>query len=378
MEMKITKTVTVEFDNSLGYPIAFVKASLLSNEGAARAVGEGYQSAMLRYIEDLDAGRIDLEYLENVIKEYVLLCWRLLHGYLYYPAYNSYVGRAPYNCGPKFIGSVGESLDKYDRKVGSEFNALCDKLTDQIADYVLSTIKEGKDKKAVEEPVENPEPKNPLRAAVEKLNRKDVIFEDEDAYLVLTQDERDYILFSIAALSYANVFLASTFGWNDSQIWHRFTMPLMDGKVLLPMESAGPNFTYRASLKIAVKSEATNLKIKDVQEALRKILHEHLEADSVSTSEPMYFQVAQKPTSPFLDSMRFLLWNHVKGFNMAAVDEIIINPMAEGRIYLINDLPAAAKTVGRDYCEALKCWLNPLVWRKFIAKLNEIHPDVKT
>lgn len=178
MEMKITKTVTVEFDNSLGYPIAFVKASLLSNEGAARAVGEGYQSAMLRYIEDLDAGRIDLEYLENVIKEYVLLCWRLLHGYLYYPAYNSYVGRAPYNCGPKFIGSVGESLDKYDRKVGSEFNALCDKLTDQIADYVLSTIKEGKDKKAVEEPVENPEPKNPLRAAVEKLNRKDVIFED--------------------------------------------------------------------------------------------------------------------------------------------------------------------------------------------------------
>ena len=53
------------------------------------------------------------------------------------------------------------------------------------------------------------------------------------------------------------------------------------------------------------------------------------------------------------------------------------NPMAEGRIYLINDLPAAAKTVGRDYCEALKCWLNPLVWRKFIAKWNKIHPDIK-
>lgn len=179
--MKITKTVTVEFDNSLGYPIAFVKASLLSNEGAARAVGEGYQSALLRHIEDLDSGRIDLEYLADVIKEYVLLNRRLLNGYLYYPAYDSYVGRAPYNCGPNFIGSVDDSLDKYDRKVGNEFNALCNKLTDQIADYVLSTIKEGKEEKAVEQPAENLEPKNPLRAAVEELNCEDVVFEGENA-----------------------------------------------------------------------------------------------------------------------------------------------------------------------------------------------------
>lgn len=378
MEMKITKTVTVEFDNSLGYPIAFVKSSMLSNEGAARAVGEGYQSAMLRYIEDLDAGRIDLEYLGSVIKEYVLLRWRLLHGFLYYPAYDSYVGRAPYNCGPKFIGSVDDSLDKYDRKVGSEFNALCDKLTDQIADYVLSTIKEGKDKKAGEQTAENPEPKNPLRAAVEELNCEDVVFEGENAYLVLSEKDRDSLWPRRSDFVYTNNFLASELGWNMSQVWERLMLPLANGKILLTTEKDITNSSYRDALGVSMKSRSVDLKMDAYQKELCKILRTQSAAEPALTSEPMYFQVAQKPTSPFLDSMRFLLWNHVKGFNMAAVDEIIINPMAEGRIYLINDLPAAAKTVGRDYCEALKCWLNPLVWRKFIAKWNEIHPDVKT
>lgn len=210
MEMKITKTVTVEFDNSLGYPIAFVKAGLLSNEGAARAVGEGYQSAMLRYIEDLDAGRIDLEYLGSVIKEYVLLCWRLLHGFLYYPAYNRYVGRAPYNCGPKYIGAVDDSLDKYDRKVGSEFNTLCDKLTDQIADYVLSTIKEDK-----------------YRAAVEKMGRKEVIFDCGNVYFKMTP--RD----SLPELSPLIDFLAVKMHKSTDKILVQYGYMLQEGKAML-------------------------------------------------------------------------------------------------------------------------------------------------
>ena len=344
MEMKITKTVT---------------------------------AALLRHIEDLDSGRIDLEYLADVIKEYVLLNRRLLNGYLYYPAYDSYVGRAPYNCGPNFIGSVDDSLDKYDRKVGNEFNALCNKLTDQIADYVLSTIKEGKEEKAVEQPAENLEPKNPLRAAVEELNCEDVVFEGENAYLVLSEKDRDSLWPRRSDFVYTSNFLASELGWNMSQVWERLMLPLANGKILLTTEKDITNSSYRDALGVSMKSRSVDLKMDAYQKELYKILRTQPAAEPTLTSEPMYFQVAQKPASPFLDGMRFLWWGNVKGFNMASVDEIIINPMAEGRIYLVNDLPAAAKTVGRDYCEALKRWLNPLVWKKFIAKWNEMHPDVK-
>lgn len=75
--------------------------------------------------------------------------------------------------------------------------------------------------------------------------------------------------------------------------------------------------------------------------------------------------------------MRLLWQNSVRGVNMSSAEETVLNPLYEGKISLLSDLPEVAAEFGPEYGDLLEDWLYPTEWMRFAAKWNEIHPDTK-
>lgn len=109
-----------------------------------------------------------------------------------------------------------------------------------------------------------------LKEAVEKLGRKDVILEQEGAYLFLRRHES--VLPNTDAIAQ---FLGYVADWNNSQILHRFTGPLKEGKILLtlPEKAKGAEHVYRDFLGTILRYYIIE-DIKTIQDELRKIMAE--------------------------------------------------------------------------------------------------------
>lgn len=117
---------------------------------------------------------------------------------------------------------------------------------------------------------ETPTHQERLKEAVEKLGRKDVILEQEGAYLLLRRHE------SVLPNTDAIVqFLGYVADWDNSQILHRFTGPLKEGKILLtlPEKAKGAERVYRDFLGTILRYYIVE-DIKTIQDELHKIMAE--------------------------------------------------------------------------------------------------------
>ena len=501
MEMKISKTVNVEMDESLGYTMVFIKFDELKKESFMETIKQETLGSLLPFV-----GREQI--LDAYNECHVLTHW-LDKGYLCYPAYENHLAYRPYNCGPKYIKAIDSILEKVNLRVKNELLRMCEDLTSQITDWLNATAKNvaaaeaekkaeqtvpqdafsEKLKKAVEmlhrkdiiwangnvyfqtnrrwvldtypmkslwlshrslhsfpvvdivtgplmdgkilltlpdamedaqaeywsllidlvgrdnmknaadavdalcgvlrklaediKPEEKPEqltstkspaPQEGVEEAVKKLNRKDVIFKQGNAYFQMPGP----IVGLVNTAPTAN-FLASVSGWNDSQIWHRFVMPMAEGKILLtlPAEMKCLESTYRSLLRTIVR-ESVVQEVRACQEALCRIMEEQSASKVEQTKEPLYFQIPlYTRQASFVEDMRLLWQNNVRGVNMSSIEETVLNPLHKGKISLLNDLPEVAVEFGLKYCRFLKYWLHPITWAMFADTWNKIHPDTK-
>lgn len=113
MEMKINKTVNVEMDESLGYPIVFIKFDELKNNALAEAIKQKAWESLQQFM--------GTEQMPDAHKECHVLTHWLDKGYLCYPAYENYLAYRPYNCGPRYIKKINCILEKTDRHAWYEF-----------------------------------------------------------------------------------------------------------------------------------------------------------------------------------------------------------------------------------------------------------------
>lgn len=213
-----------------------------------------------------------------------------------------------------------------------------------------------------------------LKEVVEKLNRKDVIYEQASAYLQMKQP----IPSPLNTASIANL-LAFVAGWNDSQIWHRFTAPLEEGKILLtlPTEMNGAENAYRTLLRTIV-CESIVREVKVCQEALYDIIDEQTAPKAKKIRRPQYFQASKKFDAHLMENMRDLWWyNNTYGIGWPFIENLIVKPLREGRINLLADLPEVVAELGPKYCQLLKHRMDSSEWTKFIVRWNKTHPDTK-
>ena len=175
-----------------------------------------------------------------------------------------------------------------------------------------------------------------------------------------------------------NLWIRKT-GLDTSTIHFRCTSPLMDGKVLLnlPPEIVESEDAYWAILGDFIGPKDME-DIVEIQKTIRKAMEEQPAPKIEKPQKPLYFQT-QPYTSQgdLVDNMRVLWQNNVRGLNMSSVEEAVLNPLYEGKISLLNDLPEVAAEFGTKYCGLLKYWLHPITWATFADTWNKIHPDTK-
>lgn len=133
MEMKISNTVSVEMDESLGYTMVFIKFDELKKESFMETIKQETLGSLLPFV-----GREQI--LDAYNECHVLTHW-LDKGYLCYPAYENHLAYRPYNCGPKYIKAIDSILEKVNLRVKNEFLRMCEDLTSQITDWLNATAK---------------------------------------------------------------------------------------------------------------------------------------------------------------------------------------------------------------------------------------------
>ena len=226
-------------------------------------------------------------------------------------------------------------------------------------------------KETVWEP-KQPGPKAMLKAAVEKLGRKDVTYEYGHVYYQLKKWPCG------RSVPMTNLWIRKT-GLDTSTIQFRCTSPLMNGKVLLnlPSEIAEAEDAYWAILDSVITPDIMQ-DIVEVQAAIRKAMDEDPATKGEKSQEPLYFQTQPYTgQASFVEDMRLLWQNNVRGVNMSSIEETVLNPLHKGKISLLNDLPEVAVEFGLKYCRFLKYWLHPITWAMFADTWNKIHPDTK-
>ena len=254
--------------------------------------------------------------------------------------------------------------------MGKQSVLMAEKKIEQSASVGTPTPQEGQ-KEAVGEPKQSG-PKARLKAAVDKLGRKDVTYEYGHVYYQL----KKWPCGRSAPMT--NLWIRKT-GLDTSTIHFRCTSPLMDGKVLLnlPPEIVESEDAYWAILGDFIGPKDME-DIVEIQKTIRKAMEEQPAPKIEKPQKPLYFQT-QPYTSQgdLVDNMRVLWQNNVRGLNMSSVEEAVLNPLYEGKISLLNDLPEVAAEFGTKYCGLLKYWLHPITWATFADTWNKIHPDTK-
>lgn len=254
--------------------------------------------------------------------------------------------------------------------MGKQSVLMAEKKIEQSTSVGTPTPQEGQ-KEAVGEPKQAGS-KAMLKVAVEKLGRKDVTYEYGHVYYQLKKWPCG------RSVPMTNLWIRKT-GLDTSTIQFRCTSPLMDGKVLLnlPPEIAEAEDAYWAILDPFITPEVME-DIAAVQNAIRRAMEEQSASKVEKTQNPLYFQTQPCPSqASFVKDMRLLWQNNVRGVNMSSVENTILNPLYEGKISLLNDLPEVAAEFGPKYCEFLEDWLYPTEWMQFAAKWNKIHPATK-
>lgn len=253
-----SKSDDIKIVRSLGYPIIFVKTDLFDTVGPYQAIRTELQDAFLTPLEYGGLSEADGKRLVAATNEYALLLSGMLCGYLCYPAYNYYVGRKPYNCGPMYVKEIDLILKQYDEKVSRKFNKLCAAITDQIADYLDQCRKMAEEKDAEDKK---------LKETVAKLGRMDIVYDRGAVYFKL-KVVRSFPINTIVD------FLAEKTGLSKGLISIQYGWPLNNGKVQLnlPKEVLNVESEYWDTLA-KVTGRAAVKKAREASNAFFKVLN---------------------------------------------------------------------------------------------------------
>lgn len=165
--------------------------------------------------------------------------------------------------------------------MGERSVLMAEEKAEQLASAKPPVPQEGQ-KETVGEPKQS-DTKAMLKAAVEKLGRKDVTYEYGHVYYQLKK-------WPIGrSVPMTNLWIRKT-DLDTSTIQFRCTSPLMDGKVLLnlPPEIAEAEDAYWAILDSVITPDIMQ-DIVEVQAAIHKAMDEEPAAKSEKSQEPLYF-----------------------------------------------------------------------------------------
>ena len=133
MEIKIEKTVNIEVDNTLGYPLVFVGVEYCSKEYLQELKAKFFDYT-LGLLDNKGLGPCDVNSERGImaLKECAVIARRLDLGYICYPASNLiWIGSL--RCGPEYIMPIISTLLDTDPNTGNRIYDLFLSIKDTVA-----------------------------------------------------------------------------------------------------------------------------------------------------------------------------------------------------------------------------------------------------